>query len=207
MKVITYRSSTHHHTRQICRVLGIDLLVIRSLKQLDATPYFDGIILQGGADINPRFYGEKPAFPKKCSRDDTRDAVEWSMVRRGLNRNVPILGICRGMQMLAVAQGGSLWQDLKLEKVSNLNHRAKHCLDQVKPPLKAYLPHFKVNSRHHQGVRNVPYGMKVLAKAPDRLPEAIWRPGILGVQWHPEDLFMKDHKWMGIYQWFKRGLQ
>jgi putative glutamine amidotransferase len=203
-RVITYVSGNHRAFCPIFALLGIDLIPIRTTSQLNRIAY-DGILLQGGQDISPHFYGQNSTHAH--TPDEHRDRVEWFMVRQAMTENVPILGICRGMQLLTVAHGGSLYQDVKMDRISGLDHRSNHWLTAVKWPIRQWLPDMMVNSRHHQAVRTVPAGMKVVAKSPDGLPEAVWRPGVLGVQWHPEDLFRQDHAWAGLFRWFRDGLQ
>lgn len=203
--ILTYGASNHGRFKVIYDCLGVKLVNVSSVKVARQIKQFDGLLLQGGSDIAPEYYGEKNRSSYMI--DDGRDVTEWTLVRRALMENIPILGICRGMQMTAVACGGALWQDMKEDKVSSLNHRAYHWLTAVANPLRQYIPNMKVNSRHHQAIRTVPYGMKVLAKSPDGVVEAIWRPGVLGVQWHPEDMFADDHRWAGLFRWHVNGLQ
>ena len=137
-----------------------------------------------------------------------RDNLEWILARRAIQESIPTLGICRGMQMLAVASGSSLWQDVNQQKRSPNNHRkGQHRLTGVKSPLDGNIPSHVVNSRHHQAIRNVPHGWKVVARSEDDdIAEAIYRPGFLGVQWHPEDMFRHEPGWAGLFRWWLNGL-
>ena len=167
----------------------------------------DGLLLLGGADIHPRWYGERDTH---CQYTDKgRDAVEWTLVRRALSEGKPIMGICRGMQMLTVAAGGSLYQDIAAQHKSDHNHQGRaHPLVNVSDRLMAHIPTAsRVNSYHHQAVKTVPYGWETLATAPDGIIESIWRPGALGIQWHPELLISAgDTAWVSLFQWFMDGL-
>jgi putative glutamine amidotransferase len=166
--------------------------------------HFDGLILLGGADINPFFYGEGNLY---CDHTDRqRDLIEWTLVRRALAMHVPILGICRGHQMLTVACGGSLYQDIYTQ-TGRGHHSMTHTLTSIRNPLKRVLPTDTVNSLHHQAVKSIPPGFDMAALSSDGIIEAIWRPGMLGVQWHPELLYMRDHAWERIFRWFVDGLQ
>lgn len=202
---ITYPGTGLDIVQSVFRTVlsDVTLKVVLSIKEVDAMK-FDGVLLLGGSDIAPRFYGE----PKRYTggTDDRRDAVEWTMARRALADNLPIMGICRGHQMLAVAAGGALWQDVKVQaKVRHIG--AFHDLVGVKAPLAAHLPATAVNSYHHQAVRTVPGGFSVQAMSPDGLVEAIWRPGALGVQFHPELMFPGNHAWVALFEWLVKGLK
>lgn len=205
MKIITYPSYNSRITECIFRdALGCHLTNIFSIN--DIPKKFDALLLQGGGDISPGFYGEKN---KHCVNiDNKRDALEWAMIRQALSLDIPIMGICRGMQMVTIACGGSLYQDIQTQRATDKVHQAtQHRLTAIKTPLKEHIPTDVVNSRHHQAVKTVPYGMQVLTRATDGIIEAIWRPGVLGVQWHPEDLFAYNPAWAGLFRWFLGGLK
>ena len=108
--------------------------------------------------------------------------------------------------MVAVAHGGSLYQDIYKQGATR-RHEQKHKIG-VTGKIANYLPTDFVNSYHHQAVRTLPDGFKVLARSVnDHVIEAIWKPGVLGVQWHPELLFPTDPRWHGLFRWFAQGLQ
>lgn len=163
----------------------------------------DGLILLGGADIGPQYYGQRNLH---CSgMDSARDAREWVLVRRALELGVPIMGICRGCQMIAAACGGSLWQDLAEQ--ARIPHVGRHHGIYAEPLLRAHIPSERVNSLHHQAIKAVPRGFEVLAVSTDGVIEAIYAPGILGVQFHPELLIREEPKWGRLFRWFVAGLQ
>lgn len=165
----------------------------------------DGLVLQGGADICPLAYGEEPLCPD-WSGDPRRDAYEMQLIREFLRQGKPIFGICRGMQLLNVALGGSLYQDVPSQftggGASPVCHRdealrpgAQHPVRFVKDSwMEALYGHggeMPVVSVHHQAVKVLGEGLSVEAVCPDdALIEAIrlQRPGqfAVGVQWHPE---------------------
>ena len=160
----------------------------------------DGLLLTGGLDIDPAEYGEKK-MPCCGEVSVRRDAMEIPLCREALARRMPILAICRGMQLLSCVLGGNLYQDLAVQFGTQLSHpRNDVPADpvhevEVKPDTllssivgAGTLP---VNSRHHQGVRALGKGLRISAAAPDGLIEGIELPDapfVLGVQWHPESL-------------------
>lgn len=160
----------------------------------------DGLVLTGGADIHPDFYNEKP-LPESLEMDSVRDDYELKLLKLASNRNIPILGICRGEQIINVAFGGTLYQDLPTQyKQSTIAHKQteprEHATHNVNVVLGTQLAdilgitdNIPVNSFHHQGVKNVAPGFKINAIAPDGLVEGIEAypdRSILAVQWHPE---------------------
>lgn len=164
---------------------------------------FDRLILLGGRDISPFLYGE-PIYASN-SPDERRDTTEWVLARRAISLDIPTLGICRGHQMLAVAHGGALHQDIMV--CLGLEHpNVQHTIKKVDKRLAPYLPSRKVNSLHHQALTRAPLGFSVAAYSPDGLIESIYRPGFLGVQWHPELLYRRDKDWKILFDWWLAGL-
>jgi putative glutamine amidotransferase len=159
----------------------------------------DGLMLAGGADIDPRAYGAAPD-PKTVGSVPERDAFEIALVRRALERDLPLLAICRGMQIMNVAYGGTLHQDLPdlfgheehrrvLGSFDDADHDVRLAPDSLAARAAGEELH-ATKSHHHQGVDRVGDGFVVTGWAQlDDLPEAIELPGntfALGVQWHPE---------------------
>jgi len=163
---------------------------------------FDGVILLGGSDINPFYYGEGIRYAYHINRE--RDYIEWILARRAMTKHFPIFGICRGMQMITVAHGGSLYQDIYRQKVTG-DHPNQHRIT-IDGALARYAASDLVNSLHHQALKTLPDGFKVLARAEDGITEAIYKPGVLGVQWHPELLYQNDRRWQALFKWFANGL-
>jgi putative glutamine amidotransferase len=159
----------------------------------------DGLMLAGGADIDPATYGAE-RHPKTIGTVPERDAFEVALVRRAIERDLPVLGICRGMQLLNVARGGTLHQHLPEELGHEQHRRVKgtfvgsdHDVHLTPGTLAAQAAGEEVHvthSHHHQGVDRVGDGLRVTGRAPfDELPEAIELPNacfVLGVEWHPE---------------------
>jgi len=156
-----------------------------------------GLVLSGGEDVEPARYGASP-HPKLEDRDPARDAAELALIAAARERRLPILAICRGIQILNVALGGTLYQDLDSERPGPITHAndSRHAV-RVEPGslLERTLGvrTTTVNSRHHQAIRDLAPGLRAVAWAEDGLIEAAEpadaaAPWTLAVQWHPEDL-------------------
>lgn len=172
-------------------------------ESLDAVyAILDGLLLPGGDDVGPDRYGHAP-HPALGTVDEVRDELELTVTQRALDDDLPILGICRGIQVLAVAAGGTLYQDIPSEVERFLGHDVRrHGRDhlshdiEIKPAslLARVLGSTTscVNSFHHQSVRDVPEGFTTTANAADGVIEAIEAPDktfVLGVQCHPEGMW------------------
>lgn len=174
-------------------------LMRSNIRLRDYAQYLDGLILQGGADVSPRAYGEEPLRPE-WSGDPVRDAYELELVHEFMEAGKPILGICRGMQLLNVALGGSLYQDLCTQRPDTHDHESGHydrhvhrvsfTADGLMRGWFGDRPDGQVVSIHHQGVHRLGRDMMVEAlSSDDGVIEAIrWNGGsfVCGVQWHPE---------------------
>jgi putative glutamine amidotransferase len=174
----------------------------------------DGILFTGGNDVDPALFGEAP-HQKLGSVDPERDTTELLLAKVALRRNMPILGICRGHQLLAVAGGGTLWQDIPAQMPHAIKHSHNtppkhHPIHTVKAApgtrLEALLgAEFGVNSRHHQAVKDVPAGWVASAVAPDGINEAMELPGArfaMSVQWHPENFWGRAYSFDRVFRAF-----
>jgi putative glutamine amidotransferase len=175
----------------------------------------DGLLLTGGLDIAPEHYGEEP-HRKLEGVDVAKDALELAAVAAARARGIPILGVCRGVQLLAVAFGGALYQDIEAQVQGPLGHRQdrdpRHPSHAVQVEAGSRLAAIvgqagplRVNSYHHQAVKRVPDGFRVAARAADGVIEALEgadpRHGfVLGVQWHPETLWRRDGAALGLFR-------
>lgn len=171
----------------------------RSWKRLAAG--LDGLLLTGGGDIDPALFGEAP-HPKLYDVAPIRDTFEANAARWALEHRIPLLCICRGIQVLNVALGGSLYQDVGTEPGTPLTHSQKEPRDQPTHKVKVApgsrlaevmgAEEVDVNSMHHQALKALGRGLVATAWAPDQLVEGVEMPEqpsfVLGVQWHPEEL-------------------
>lgn len=167
----------------------------------------DGLCLAGGVDVAPAEYGEEP-HPALGQVDAARDATELRVTRWALAADLPVLGICRGIQLLNVAAGGTLWQDLPAQVPQAAKHNYKlaespwerptHRVRLAPDSLLATIleaDQAQVNSFHHQAVKDPGAGLTPIAWADDGVIEGIVGTGrrfVLGVQWHPEGMFRSD---------------
>lgn len=169
---------------------------------LELVQSLDGLLLTGGGDIDPFLFFEEP-IPKLGSITPDRDWLEIVLIKRFLEEEKPILGICRGCQILNVVAGGDMYQDIFSQSKGELLQHAQlaprdhlsHSITIEKNTLLHRLvgeERIRVNSFHHQAVRRLAPGFVVSATSSDGLIEAFEskeQPFVLGVQWHPEDLF------------------
>ena len=178
----------------------------------------DGVLIPGGVDINPAEYGEG-VRPECGNLDPARDVVELQLVRWAIADGKPVLGLCRGLQIINVAQGGTMWQDLASQNPTFHKHdffptagfERDHIAHEVNVVPGTRLSHFlectrcPVNSMHHQGVKTLGRDLHVAATADDGLIEAIESAGegfCVGVQWHPEVFEMTDPYTRGLFTAF-----
>lgn len=164
----------------------------------DSLEYCDGLLLSGGGDLGPDFHQDQSRLLLE-NIDEERDWFEIGLIRQALNKGKPILAICRGLQVLNVALGGSLYYDLNLELPNSGSHQADAIACEASHPV-----YFKkntrladifgeetlVNSSHHQAIKDLGTGLKVSGVSPDGIIEAVeGEEGfVVGVQWHPERL-------------------
>jgi putative glutamine amidotransferase len=192
-----------------------------SMSLADALAGIDGLLLTGGEDVEPARYGEK-AHPTVVDVEPKRDEFEIGLVSESRARKLPIFAICRGIQLLNVACGGSLVQDIQSQVQGALEHALSvpphqsfeyaHEIWIDKDTVLARLMNVRldgvdtcnVNSRHHQALKQVAAGFRVSATAPDGIIEAIEEPSAsfcLGVQWHPEN-FWRTGEFRPLFEGF-----
>jgi putative glutamine amidotransferase len=181
-------------------------------------PEVDGVLLTGGGDVDPVFYGED-RHPSVEDAEPGRDEFELDLARRAMEADKPLLAICRGVQVLNVAAGGSLVQDIPSELPTTLSHRVRDPsnapahdiavapgsrLSQVLGSRANPDRTCRVNSRHHQSIARLGDGLVASATSPDGVVEAVEAPAAhfcLGVQWHPEN-FWGTGEFRGLFDAF-----
>ena len=172
----------------------------------------DGLILSGGHDVNPLTFKEEP---NKLLGDlyPDRDKFDLTLIKEATNFNIPILGICRGHQILNVAHGGSLYQDISLCENTYIKHNQQklqqegtHTINIEKNSiLYSILGDTEIiNSFHHMAIKKIGNGFKAVAYSKDNVIEAIERrePFALGLQWHPEMMALSNENMLNIFTYF-----
>lgn len=213
---------------------GIGTSYISAIEHADGTPVLlpmvqndiciadflslvDGLLLSGGVDVDPFLYGEEPR-PAMGKIDVSKDSVEMSLIPRALEMDLPILGICRGIQMLNVAAGGTLYQDISMSSDAVLKHRqdapgsyATHIIHvQEGSRLLDILEQsaIRVNSFHHQAVKKAAPGFMISAVSRDGIVEGIestHHSFAIGVQFHPELMWQNNPSISSLFVAFVRA--
>ena len=172
---------------------------------LDDIKKCDGIVLTGGEDVHPRFYGKEIHYPNAPSEfEEKRDEFEMATFKKAQENNLPVLGICRGLQLINCVLGGTLKQDLgelnkvhtriwKDDKIHNIGIEAATLLNKISRATQG-----EVNSSHHQAIDKIGKGMKANCWADDGTIEGIEsserdKPFLLAVQWHPERMVDQEN--------------
>lgn len=184
----------------IIPLLSDDPIILRAIYDK-----IDGLLLTGGVDVDPAHYGEEP-LPICDKPDRPRDVVEMTLTRWALADRKPILAVCRGIQLLNVACGGALYQDVATQHPTAIKHDyfpavvklpRDHLAHEVRVQPGSRLADAlgtegcQVNSMHHQGIKRLAPTLSAAAHAPDGLVEGVEMPAepfVVGVQWHPEEL-------------------
>lgn len=167
----------------------------------------DGLLLPGGGDVNPAVYGE---FDASIKYDEEIDTLDLQLIQAFQQAEKPMLGICRGMQMINVARHGTLLHDLDVLGYHHLHNKHQvydHIIHITKDGVLSPMLQDgqKVNSFHHQAIAQLGEGLTVCATAPDGIIEAISGKHILGVQWHPERLLEAEVTWQ-LFDFFHKEL-
>jgi len=192
---VTYRNSKKVEPyEQALQIAGIACVLIHPESDRPIDP-LDGLLLTGGTDVNPKLY-QQERHPEADEPDDARDALETRLLECALQRDLPVLAICRGMQLLNVVHGGTLHQHVETHRQPGV---AQAHPIEVNPD--AILARIigagtsLVNSRHHQVIDKLGACLRVSARSPDGYAEALERDDrrfVVAVQWHPEDLVASD---------------
>lgn len=207
----------HYYAESVDRAGGLPFLLPLMDDASLAAEYVDrvdAIILSGGnEDVAPCSYGENP-IRELTSIAPERDEWEFALYRAALEAGKPVLGVCRGCQVINVAEGGSLYQDIFVQRENILGHlplgtemhQLYHSVT-LEPDSRLFSifgkEHLRVNSYHHQAVKEPAPVFRVTARSEDGLIEAIEREGdlfVVGVQWHPEALTARHPHFVGLFR-------
>jgi putative glutamine amidotransferase len=215
----TRQGQNQSYIRAVVRAGAAPLLIphVTSKARLRALyEVLDGLLLPGGGDVDPARYGE--ARHEKCGAvSPERDETELTLARWAVDDGKPLLAICRGIQVLNVALGGSLYQDIEAQAPGADRHdwNPGYPRDHLPHPV-AITPETKlahivvntslpVNSLHHQAIKEIAPGLTVTAHAPDQIIEGVevaGHPFVVGVQWHPEELARGDVRAQRLFDAF-----
>ena len=179
---------------------------------------FDGFLLTGGQDVSPKLYGEE--ILSECGQiNQQRDKMEQILIKQVIELDKPMLGICRGIQILNTVLGGTLYQDLPMQYSSEIDHHMMPPYDRVvhkvilneEAPLYSILnvKEIGVNSYHHQAIKDLSEKLKIAAVSEDGIIEGVYMPGkkfVLATQWHPELSYLKDENSMKIFNAFVNAI-
>ncbi len=211
---VTYRRDDKVEPyKKALEAVGLEPVLISAEDDAKSLEGLDGLLLTGGSDVNPALYGEEP-HPETDEPDDGRDRMEAGLLKEALDNDIPVLAICRGMQLFNVVHGGTLVQHVdshERHQVKNPNpvhrvtaepgSRVAEALGDDPAP---------VNSRHHQAVGELGAGLVVTARdTEDGMIEAIERPDkrfAVAVQWHPEDRVSNEAEQKRLFEKFAESL-
>jgi putative glutamine amidotransferase len=209
---------SHNYIKSVYLAGGLPVIIPILNNEEDIFDYVDmvdGILFTGGADIAPLYYGENP-IKQISTVYANRDEQELAMFKRAYKINKPIFGICRGNQLINVALGGTLYQDIYAQVDGVLGHDpAESPVDELFHSVNILkdsnlynifkTEKLNVNSFHHQAIKDLAPNLKVIAKSSEGIIEAVEcedRNFLLGVQWHPEDLTIKYPIFLELFKSF-----
>ena len=180
------------------------------IKSLD---FIDGLLIPGGDDIDPKYFDKKP-HPSEVLTDPEVIQFQMEFCRQALYKNIPVFGICAGFQIINIACGGNIYQDIPSEYSNPIKHKKNEKekedpFHNVKIEKKTKLYNIlqkgeiSVNSTHHQALKDIAEGFVVTARSEDGIIEAIESRKhrfVIGVQWHPEDLYKEDNLFLKLFE-------
>ncbi|SRR5579884_208543 len=213
---IFYNNRAYVHAVERAGGVPILIPILDDLNGLHTLlPRLDGLLLSGGIDVDPRYYQEEP-HPKLGRTNPKLDEMELALARWAVREDIPTLGICRGMQLLNVALGGSLYQDLQAQYPDSLkhpnwelprNHIAHTITVEPGSRMATLLGETQIpsNSLHHQGVKKAGKGVTISGRSADGVAELLEVSGptfMVAAQCHPEELFSEIPAWARLFKAF-----
>jgi putative glutamine amidotransferase len=198
-----YLRLKHHYSAAIIKADGMPVFIPLAENTVLYSERIDALLIPGGDDVDPFYYHEE-MLPQVKPVTRQRSDFEISLLREVVNRRKPVLGICYGMQLINVAFGGTIYQNIDSQMPSVINHKKGHHLVVIEKNRFLKTGEFYVNSTHHQAVKELGAGLIGFAFSPDKLIEAFYGkdyPFLIGVQWHPERL-MDDNLSLALFRSF-----
>ena len=191
------------YTRAIAAAGGVPIVLPTDGQGVEeALAAIHGLLLSGGGDLDPARYGDRDVHPKVYGVNAERDRFELALARAAVARDLPVLAICRGVQVLNVALGGTLYQDVPEQHPARAEHRQPGAASEPCHPIRIEpgsclariydSTSVAANSFHHQGIKEIAPGLHAVGWSPDGLVEGLERPDnafVVGLQWHPEVMF------------------
>ena len=200
-----YRIRTDY-SAAITKAGGIPVFLPPSVNSVSYAEMIDALLIPGGRDVNPSYYHEE-MLPQVELVPYERSDSEISLLKTVMKLNKPVLGICYGMQLINVASGGTLFQDIDSQLSSDIDHKKGYHKIAIQENRFLKKGKVSVNSTHHQAVKELGTGLAVFAFSSDNLIEAFHAkdyPFLVGVQWHPERL-LEDSLSLGLFTSFLKA--
>jgi len=185
-----YLKLKHYYCGAVTKAGGIPVLIPTVVKPLPYARKIDGLLIPGGADLNPRYYREALSSHVRPVPEERSD-FEISLLKQVMSFRKPVLGICYGMQLINVFFGGTLYQDIESEVKVEIDHKKDYHMIVITENRFLKEGRFSVNSTHHQAIKKLGRRLSAFAYSTDELIEGFYMenfPFLMGVQWHPERL-------------------
>jgi putative glutamine amidotransferase len=198
-----YLKCRRNYCEAITKVGGMPVFIPPSENAVFYAERIESLLIPGGRDINPSYYHED-ILPQVKLVPRERSDFEISLLKEMIRHKKPVFGICYGMQLINVALGGTLYQDIESQLSSDINHRKGYHKIVIQENRFIQEGEFSVNSTHHQAIKELGAGLVDFVFSPDKLIEAFYRkdyPFLVGVQWHPERL-LDDNLSLTLFQSF-----